>query len=317
VTITGVFLLIIKFVAYYLTHSVAILTDALESIVNVVAGFITLYSLYVAARPRDSNHPYGHGKAEFLSAGIEGTLIFLAGVFIIIESVDKLLHPLTIQKLDTGIILIAVSGVVNLIAGYIAVRTGKKFNSLGITATGKHLISDSISTAGLIVGLLILFFTNWKWIDSAVAIIFGTVIIFTGINIIRSSVAGIMDESDEGLLVKLVKLLNKNRRENWIDLHNLRVIKYGSSLHLDCHVTMPWYLNLDEAHAEIDELAALVKGEFGDALELFVHTDGCLPFSCRICQKKDCQVRRNPFEKQVEWTVDNIFQNKKHELSDS
>jgi cation diffusion facilitator family transporter len=193
VTITGVLLLIIKFVAYYLTHSVAILTDALESIVNVVAGFITLYSLYIAARPRDANHPYGHGKAEFLSAGIEGTLIFLAGIFIIIESVDKLLHPLPIQKLDTGIILIAVSGVVNFVAGYIAVRTGKKFNSLGITATGKHLISDSISTAGLIVGLLILFFTKWKWIDSAVAIIFGNVIIFKGIKNIRSSVAGIKD----------------------------------------------------------------------------------------------------------------------------
>jgi cation diffusion facilitator family transporter len=202
VTIIGVFLLVIKFVAYYLTHSVAILTDALESIINVVAGFITLYSLYVAARPRDANHPYGHGKAEFLSAGIEGTLIFLAGIIIIVESVDKLLHPLFIQKLDTGIILVAVSGIINFIAGFIAVQTGKKFHSLGITATGKHLISDSISTGGLIVGLLILYFTKWKWIDSGVAIIFGIVIIVTGIKIIRSSVAGIMDESDEQLLLK-------------------------------------------------------------------------------------------------------------------
>lgn len=317
VTITGLALLVIKFVAYFLTHSVAILTDALESIVNVVAGFITLYSLYVASRPRDPDHPYGHGKAEFLSAAVEGTLIFLAGIFIIIESVDKLLHPLPLQKLDTGIILIAVAGLINFGAGFIAVRTGKKFNSLGITATGKHLISDAVSTAGLIVGLLILFITKWKWVDSAVAALFGAIIIITGINILRSSVAGIMDESDEEILDKLVVLLNKNRRHQWIDLHNLRVIKYGSSLHLDCHVTMPWYLNLDEAHVELDELANLVKSEFGDALELFVHTDGCLPFSCRICLKDDCQVRRHTFEKQVEWTRDNIFHNKKHEISDA
>ena len=310
-------MLAIKFIAYYLTHSVAILTDALESIVNVVAGFISLYGLYVAARPRDPGHPYGHGKAEFLSAGIEGTLIFIAGIFIIIESVDKLLHPLPIQKLDTGIILIAVSGVINFIAGKIAINTGKKNNSLAITATGKHLVSDSVSTAGLIIGLLILYFTKVKWIDSAVAMLFGGIIIYTGIKIMRTSVAGIMDESDNTLIDRLVVLLNKNRRPNWIDMHNLRVIKYGSSLHLDCHVTMPWYLNLDEAHVEVDELASLVKTEFGDAFELFVHTDGCLQFSCRICTKTDCQVRKHPFEKLVEWDSDNIFQNKKHGLANA
>lgn len=317
VTITGVLLLVLKFVAYYLTHSVAILTDALESIVNVVAGFITLYSLYIAAKPRDAGHPYGHGKAEFLSAGIEGTLIFIAGILIIIESVKKLLHPSPIQQLDIGIILIAISGLINFIAGKIAIKTGRQNNSLAITATGKHLVSDSISTAGLIVGLLILFFTKITWIDSAIAILFGGIIIYTGGKIMRSSVAGIMDESDNDLLDKLVKVLNKHRPENWIDMHNLRVIKYGSNLHLDCHITMPWYLNLDEAHLEVDKLGALVKSEFGDALELFVHTDGCMPFSCKICVKQDCHVRKHPFEQRIEWNSDNIFQNKKHGLSNA
>lgn len=317
VTIIGLLLLILKFIAFYLTHSVAILTDALESIVNVVAGFITLYSLYIAAQPRDAGHPYGHGKAEFLSAGVEGTMIFIAGIFIIIASINKLLHPSPVQQLDTGIILIALAGIINFIAGRIAIKTGRQCNSLAITATGKHLVSDSISTVGLIIGLLILFFTRIKWIDSAVAIIFGGIIIYTGIKIMRSSVAGIMDESDNELLDRLVKLLNKNRPENWIDMHNLRVIKYGSNLHLDCHITMPWYLNLNEAHVEVDHLAALVKGEFGDALELFVHTDGCLSFSCRICIKNDCHVRQHPFEQQVEWNSDNIFQNKKHGLANA
>jgi cation diffusion facilitator family transporter len=314
VTITGFVLLATKFVAYYLTHSVAILTDALESIVNVVAGSISLYSLYVAAKPRDEEHPYGHGKAEFLSAGVEGTLIFLAGIFIIVEAIRKLISPEPIQQLDVGIILVAACGLVNLIAGYIALNTGKKNNSLAITATGKHLISDAVSTAGLIIGLLVLYFTHIKWVDSAVALLFGLIIMYTSIQILRSSVAGIMDEADKKLLQQMVVVLNKNRRVFWIDLHNLRVIKYGSGLHLDCHLTMPWYFNLDEAHAELDELAALVRKEFGDTLELFVHTDGCRPFSCAICSVENCAVRKHPFERRVEWTTENIFQNIKHSL---
>lgn len=315
VTITGVVLLVIKFVAYYLTHSVAILTDALESIVNVVAGIISLYSLYVAARPRDADHPYGHGKAEFLSAGVEGTLIFLAGIFIIIEALGALINPKPLQQLDKGILLVAFCGMVNLMVGLLALKTGKKNQSLAVTATGKHLISDSISTAALIIGLLVLYFTKILWVDSIIAIIFSGIIIYTGVKIMRSSVAGIMDEADNKLLQRLVVILNKNRRINWIDLHNLRVIKYGSSLHLDCHVTMPWYLNLEEAHKEVDELALLVRSEFGNALELFVHTDGCLPFSCSICIKNDCHVRKYPFEQKLEWDSDNIFQNKKHRLA--
>jgi Predicted Co/Zn/Cd cation transporters len=126
ITLVGVVLLLLKFAAYYLTHSVAILTDALESIVNVVAGGISLYSLYVAAKPRDKDHPYGHGKAEFLSAGVEGTLIAVAGVWIMYEAIQKLLHPSPVHQLDFGIVLIAISGVVNYFAGMIAENTGRK-----------------------------------------------------------------------------------------------------------------------------------------------------------------------------------------------
>jgi cation diffusion facilitator family transporter len=314
VTLVGVLLLGIKFTAYFLTHSVAILTDALESIVNVVAGFIALYSIYVAGKPRDDDHPYGHGKAEFLSAGIEGTLISLAGIWIIVESVDKLLNPAPLHQLDTGIILIAVSGLVNYIAGTVAERTGKRNQSMAITATGKHLKSDAYSTAGLMAGLLILYFTNIRWIDSAVALLFGGIIIYTGMRILRKSIAGIMDEADEPLLNQIVELLNKHRHDEWIDLHNLRVIKYGNRIHIDCHLTLPWYLNIHEAHDQVKGLDDLIRSEFGDSMELFTHTDGCLPFSCSICRVKNCHERQKPFEKRVQWTVKNIFENKKHEL---
>ena len=313
----SVVLLAIKFIAYYLTHSVAILTDALESIVNVVAGFIGLYSLHIAAKPRDIDHPYGHGKAEFISAAIEGTLILCAGAIIIYNAVKNLVYPISIHSIDIGMILVGITAFINLIVGLLGVNYGKKNQSLALLASGRHLLSDSYSTFGIIAGLLLIYFTNYAypWIDSAIAIVFGVFIIYTGYRIVRRSIAGIMDEADIELLTRMVAVLNANRRENWVDLHNLRVIKYGSVLHVDCHLTVPWYLNIHEAHAEIDNLASLIRHEFGESLELFVHSDGCLYVQCSICLKSACPVRHHPFEKRIEWTLENILQNKKHQLS--
>ena len=310
----SVILLVIKFTAYYLTRSVAVLTDALESIVNVAAGFVGLYSLYVAAKPRDINHPYGHGKAEFLSAAVEGTLILSAGAIIIYKAVQHLIFPVIITSIDQGIFLVGLTAVINLAVGLVGVRFGKRNQSLALIASGRHLISDSYSTFGIIVGLLLILFTKLFWIDSVIAILFGLFIIYTGYQILRRSIAGIMDEADEELLTRMIQLLNLNRRQNWVDLHNLRVIKYGSVLHVDCHLTVPWYLNVQEAHAEIEALATLIRKEFGELLELFVHSDGCLYVQCPICIKPDCPVRHHPFEKRIEWTLENILKDKKHQL---
>lgn len=310
----SVILLTVKFFAYYSTQSVSILTDALESIVNVAAGFIGLFSLYIVAKPRDIDHPYGHGKAEFLSAAIEGTLISSAGAIILYKAIKNFIHPAELHKIDYGIWLIAGTAIVNFILGFICIRTGRKNNSLALMASGKHLQTDTWSTIGIIAGLVLLFFTGFKWIDSLVAILFGIVIIYTGYQILRQSIAGIMDEADVNLLTKMVQVLNLNRRENWVDLHNLRVIKYGSVLHVDAHFTVPWFLNVHEAHIEIDALALLIRKEFGETLELFVHSDGCLPFQCKICEKANCPERKNYFEHKMDWTLENISQNKKHEL---
>jgi len=212
-------------------------------------------------------------------------------------------------------LLIGITAGLNFLAGKICVRIATKNNSLALLSSGKHLISDTYSTAGIFIGLVLIHFTDVMWLDSAVAILFSFIILYTGYKIIRTAMAGIMDETDKGLLVKLVKLLNDNRRENWIDLHNLRIIKYGSTLHVDCHLTVPLYLTVKDAHVEIDALADLVRKNFGESLELFVHSDGCLDFSCKICNKKDCHVRKHPFEKRVEWTVENISKDKKHEVA--
>lgn len=185
---------------------------------------------------------------------------------------------------------------------------------MALMASGKHLQTDTYSTIGIIIGLILLYYLKLWWIDSAVAILFAVIIIVTGYKIIRSSVSGIMDEADATLINKMVVMLNDNRRENWIDLHNLRIIKYGGTLHIDCHLTVPWYLNVREAHAEIDVLSKLVKAAFGESIELFVHNDPCLDFSCNICSKQDCKVRQHPFRKKIEWTMENISKDNKHHL---
>jgi cation diffusion facilitator family transporter len=315
VALISILLFGVKVTAWVLTNSVAILTDALESTVNVAAGLFGVYSLYVSAKPKDVDHPYGHGKVEFISAAIEGTLITVAGFIIIYKGIIHLTHPQQIYKLDYGILLIAATAIINYIAGTICVRTGIKNNSLALIASGRHLRTDTYTTIGIIAGLILLYYTGIQWIDSAVALLFAVIIIVTGYRIIRSSIAGIMDEADTVLLNKVVATLNDKRSVNWMDLHNLRIIKYGPTLHLDCHLTVPWYFNVNEAHTEIDALSGLVRKDYGEAVELFVHSDACMEFSCPICDKSDCPVRQHPFQRKILWTITNISTNTKHNLN--
>jgi cation diffusion facilitator family transporter len=314
IALSSIVLFLVKLLAWFLTHSVSILTDALESIVNVIAGLIGLYSLYISGKPKDLDHPYGHGKVELISAAFEGVLIAFAGFIIIIEAISNLFHPHTIQRLDYGIYLVAITAAINYFSGFYCLKIGKKNNSLALIASGKHLMTDTYTTLGIISGLIMIYLTGINWIDSVVAILFALIILQTGYKIVRSSIAGIMDEADLELINKMISLLNQNRSANWIDLHNLRIIKNGSMIHVDCHLTVPWYFNVHEAHHEIDKLTALVTTHFGDAVEFFVHSDGCLEFSCAICDKSDCKVRKHNFEKKIEWNINNILSNKKHQI---
>ena len=309
----SVLLFCAKLVAYYLTNSVAVLTDALEGIVNVVAGVIGLYSLHLSAKPRDTDHPYGHGKIEFLSAAVEGVMIIIAGILISIKAINQFIQPTEIKSLDVGILIVAFTSIVNFIMGTICIRVGGRNNSLALIASGRHLHSDTYSTIGIIVGLVLILLTGQRWLDSGVALVFSTLIIYTGFQIIRKSVAGIMDERDKALMEQLVTVADSNRSENWVDLHNVRIIKYGSTLHVDSHLTVPWYLNVHEAHDEVEKLGKIVGKQFGESIELFVHADGCLPISCPICIKENCPVRQHPFERRIQWTVQNIQADQKHQ----
>lgn len=312
--VVALILFIVKIIAWHYTGSVSILTDALESIVNIFSAILGFYSLKISATPKDTNHPYGHGKIEFISAAIEGILIFGAGIFIIYKAIINFNNNHQIQKLDFGILLILISAIVNYLLGSYVIKQGKKNKSMALIASGNHLQTDTYSTIGVIIGLVILYFTNKVWIDSAIAIVFSLAIIYSGIKIIKSAISALMDEQDNELLSDVVNYLDSERIPEWIDLHNLRIIKYGSILHLDCHVTVPWYLNVLEAHEIIQKLDDLIKNKYGKSVEMFVHTDGCLEFSCKICEVENCRERQHNFEKRINWTIQNIAKNTKHKI---
>ncbi|WP_332020928.1 cation diffusion facilitator family transporter [Kaistella sp.] len=315
VAIVGIGLFIGKLIAWHLTNSDAVFSDAMESIVNIIAGFMGLYSLYLAAKPKDIDHPYGHGKVEFVTSGIEGALIIFAGVIILVQAVDSLLHGNVPKKLDWGMLIIAVTAIINYLMGYISVKKGIRENSLVLQSSGKHLQSDTLTTLGVVISLILVYLTKIYWIDAAVALIFGGYIMFVGYKIIRKALSGIMDEADQELLSKMAKILNENRKREWIDIHNTRIQQHGSGLHIDAHLTLPWYFELRKAHEEMEETYKLISENSSRAIEFNFHLDDCKPFSCEICQLSECQVRQRPFVKKIVWNENNISQVDKHDVT--
>lgn len=314
VAIVGIVLFAAKLIAWKMTNSDAVFSDAMESIVNIIAAFMGLYSLYLAAKPKDRDHPYGHGKVEFVTSGIEGALIIIAGVIIIIQSVNSLLAGNVPQKLDWGILIIAITAAINYLLGYISYQKGIKENSLVLQSSGKHLQSDTLTTFGVVVSLILVYFTKIYWIDAAVALLFGGYIMFVGYKIVRKSLSGIMDEANPEMLRKLAAFLNGNRKDAWIDVHNMKIQQHGSQLHIDAHLTLPWYYELRKAHNEMEELIVLIAKNTDRSIEFNFHMDDCKPFSCEICHLLECPVRQHPFKKMVVWDEKNIAKVQKHSI---
>ena len=299
-----------KFLAFFLTNSVGILTDALESIVNVVAGVLSLASLYISGKPKDEDHPFGHGKVEQLSASIEGILIMLAGGIIIFEGVVRIFKPAVIQKLDIGILIVAIAGLINYLVGWYSIRVGKKHDSMALIAGGKHLQSDTYSSIGLVLGLCLLYFTHIGWIDGALAIIFGGIIFITGIGILFKTAGNLMDKADNKILVLLHNTIIKNRKDDWMDIHNLKIIKNGAIHYIDCDLTLPWYYNIRQSHDACDELERLIEIELPDRIQLSVHSDPCKENQCKNCMLTDCIHRTQTFESPLELTIKLLTQEK-------
>lgn len=310
----SVVLFLMKLIAWYITSSISILTDALESTVNVIAGFIGLYSLILSSKPKDKEHPYGHGKVEFISSAFEGILISIAGLIIIYEAINNLKHPHEIQKLDLGLILVSVSGIVNYVVGLYCIKKGKNENSPVLIGGGKHLITDTYSTLGIILGIVFMLLTGYFWIDSLAAIIFAFIILFTGYKIIRKSISGMMDEADDEIITEVKNVLNDHREKVWIDVHNMRIINYSGFYHIDCHLTIPFYYTINQGHQISEDLSMILIKHFKGRAEFFIHIDACMSYQCRLCQIESCKERKNEFIETITWTNENLITNNKHQI---
>ena len=309
--LTGFLLMGAKFSAYFITGSNFVLTDAAESIVNVLASSFAYFSIYLASQPRDQNHPYGHGKVEYFSVFIEGVLICVAAVTVIVKSIYGIIYPNQIKDLLTGATIIGVTGIINGALGFYMVKRGKVLKSITLSADGKHLMADMVTSIGLVLGLLLIEFTKIIWLDSVLAILVAFYIIYNGYKLIRESVSGLMDEADFTVVNEVVSLLNQKRRKEWIDIHNFRAQKYGNELHIDCHLTLPNYFDLNKVHKEV-KLVDFLINESVPHTELFIHTDPCLPDCCHYCSVENCKIRTSPKTEQINWTLDIVIRNKKH-----
>lgn len=310
--VTGSLLMVAKFIAYFITDSNFILTDAAESIVNVVASAFAFFSIYLAAQPKDINHPYGHGKVEFFSVFVEGILIMIAGIVIVFKSIHSLFDPHPIHQIILGASIIGATGAVNGLLGWYLITKAKTLRSITLDADGRHLITDMVTSAGLVIGLALIYFTRITLLDNILSILVALYIVFTGYKLTRKSIAGLMDEADLKMVEDIVKVLSDQRDEAWIDIHNLRAQKYGNELHIDCHLTLPNYFDLNRVHQEVKEVDELINNGVSIKTELFIHTDPCLPECCHYCNMPNCPIRAEAKTKDIEWTMENVTRNKKH-----
>lgn len=312
----GAGLMAIKFIAFYLTDSAAILSDALESIINVVAAAFALGSIIFAARSPDPTHPYGHGKVEYFSAGFEGALIVLAALGIFYEAWPRLLHPQAILKLEKGLLLILGAAVVNLILGLGLVMVGRRTKSIVLIADGKHVLTDVYTTVGVVLGLLGVYFTGWNWLDGAVAFLVGLNILVAGARLVHQAASGLLDTTDPELLEEICRVIADNRRDMWIDIHQLRARRAGTHVFMDFHLILPRDLSLEASHAEVKQLEKILSDYFEGQADILIHADPCMDPECPICGHDPCEHRREGARMQRLWRTDTLTCKGPHTLPD-
>lgn len=295
--VAGIAIFAGKLGAWGITGSTAVLSDALESVVNVAAAVLLVWSLHVASRPADRDHPYGHGKIEFFSAGIEGTLILVAAGIIAWEAVRDLVLGPELARLDVGAAVLSVFAGGNLALGLYLGRVARATRSTALRADAHHILTDVWTTGGVLVGLVLVSVTGWVWLDPVIALAVAVHILGAGWRLAREAAAGLMDAADVPTLEWIVERLEAARTPEWIDVHGLRTWRAGSEIHVDLHLQVPRYLRADELHDIHDMIERELAPRTGETGSVVVHFDPCVPAACPRCEMPACPVRDAPFEK--------------------
>lgn len=262
-----------KTYAYLITGSAAILSDAAESVVHVLAVGFAAFSLWLSLQPPDDSHPYGHDKISFFSAGFEGAMIAFAAFYIIYEAIVKWLRGLELKNLDTGTLLVAGAALINAALGLFLVWQGKRNHSIILVANGKHVLTDSWTSLGVIVGLLLVLFTGWLPFDPILAILVALNILWSGGKLIRQSVGGLMDEADPGMEQKVKEVLATAMEEGGVSYHELRYRHSGTSAWVEVHLLFPDGTLIEDAHRRATEIESTIAAQFPYPVTVTTHLE--------------------------------------------
>jgi cation diffusion facilitator family transporter len=306
--VVATLMLAAKYQAYRMTGSTAVLSDALESIVNVVAAVFALGGLIFAGRPADRNHPYGHGKIEFFSAAFEGGLIAFASVLIVYEAIRSLLAGPEVRQIGAGVLIVLGSALVNLALGVYLVRTGRRYASLTLVADGQHVLADVWTSVGVVIGLGLVHLTSRAWLDPLVALLVALWLMWTGFRLVRHAAGGLLDEEDPMLLNRVLAALQRYVGGGVIRVHHLRAIRSGRFQHVEAHLVVPEFWSVERAHDVSEDVAARVMRDLGVEGEMVFHTDPCHRIYCAVCDLEECPIRREPFRKVTPLTLEEAVQ---------
>ncbi|MGA1277951.1 MAG: cation diffusion facilitator family transporter [Candidatus Kapaibacteriota bacterium] len=269
----GFLMLALKWTAYMLTGSIAIFSDAMETIVHIAAVGFAWYSLRITYLPADEDHHFGHDKITFFSAGLEGALIILAAIIIIQTAIEKLIQGVTLEQIGYGTALTATAAVINTLLGIYLVKTGKNNSSLIIEANGRHILTDAWTSAGAIAGLLLAYLTGAFWIDPLMALFFGANIIFEGGKLIRRSIQGLMDKTDPELFNSTQKILNEKCKALGITYHRLRLRMSGNIVYIDFHLQFPDDTSIESAHLQATDIEHLIQQSISHPCDIVTHLE--------------------------------------------
>lgn len=257
----------IKFFGFLITGSNTVLSDMAESVVHVLAVGFSMYGVFLSSKPADDKHPYGHERIEFLSVGVEGTVIVLAGIMIIYQSVKHLILGLEPENLQEGMYVVASAGILNLLLGLYLMYVGKQEKNNILIGNGKHTLTDVYTSAGVVVTLILIHFTGFTILDSIVALIVAAYIIYSGAGLVRFAFRGIMDEKDEFQDERIRNVLDENMPEHILGWHGLRHRTAGRTTWIELHVLFDKDIHLEKAHDIATELERrLINSVDGDAV---------------------------------------------------
>lgn len=310
--IVSIFVLALKGYAYHQTHSAGILSDALETTINVVTALVAFFVLQFAMAPADKEHPYGHGKIEYFSAAFEGGVIFFAALAIIFESVKSFFYPHQIRNIGEGVAYIVLATLINLVMGMYLLKVGKQSKSEALKASGAHLLSDVKTTLGVVIGLALFKVTGQTWIDSLVGTVVGAWLLYESFQIIKSNVGGLLDELDIECAKELCLKMSKHLEPAIINIHNLRIIRSGHFHHMDAHIVIPEYYDIKRVHEIIHRFEKEVIKDYSYDGEFVFHTDPCGSNYCSVCMVENCPIRKNPFVKRPMLDYRNVISGPKH-----